>query len=99
MTKVICDIGRDIFFDCDGHSNYRNPNTQNNDVCVMTSSLCSFLSIYLQEKGIEPKAFEDGKVTYIIENCKDEAVRDVFKTIMDTFKFYQNQYEGYIKIY
>lgn len=100
MTELECRISEDgIIFRCCGHSGYRHPQTGNNDVCVITSAICSFLALYLQRKGIYDRwnVFEDGNVIYRVDS-PDDADRDVFKTAMEEFQVVQSQYPEYIRI-
>lgn len=100
MTELEYRMNPDeIMFRCSGHSGYRHPKTGNNDVCVITSAICSFLALYLQKKGIYDRGniFKDGSVMYIVKS-PDDADRDVFETAMEEFHVVQDQYPKYIRI-
>ncbi|MFR2564346.1 MAG: hypothetical protein ACLS8Q_05480 [Anaerovoracaceae bacterium] len=100
MTELECRISEDeIMFRCCGHSGYRHPQTGNNDVCVITSAICSFLALYLQRTGIYDSGniFEDGNVMYRVDS-PGAADRDVFETAMEEFRVVQDQYPKYIRI-
>lgn len=100
MTELEYRLNSDeIMFKCCGHSAYRHPETGNNDVCVITSAICSFLALYLQRKGMYDSGniFEDGNVMYRVKS-PDDADRDVFETAMEEFQVVQDLYPKYIKI-
>lgn len=101
MTKVICSMVRcdgPLFFDCKDHSDYKNPDTGNNDVCVATSTLCSMLVRYIVGRGYTPTICEDGHVRIdISQSCP--YINEVFNAVMIEFKALQDEFPEHIKVY
>ena len=100
MTKVICSITRNdgpLYFECDGHSDYRN-NEGYNDVCAEVSTLCSMLVRYIDSKGYVPAACEDGHVKINIERS-DMFINEVFTAAMLEFSALAERFPEHIKVY
>ena len=99
MTKVICFLNDDnIYFDCTGHSDYKNPETENNDVCVAVSTLCCMLIRFAESKGIHPDICEDGHVLFK-RTIKDKSIASVFNAAMLQMRALAHDYPKYIKVY
>lgn len=101
MTKIVYSKTRcdgDLYFECKGHSGYKNPDTGNNDVCVMVSALCSMLVRYIDSKGYEPKICEDGHIKIEIEHS-DMYINEVFDAAMLEFASVAEQYPEHLKVY
>ena len=97
MTKVLCSIHRDnIFFDCEGHSDYKNDQDYNN-VCAEVSTLCCMLVRYIHSKGHSPTICKDGHVRIDIDIRTREA--EVFTAAMLEFKAIAERYPEHIKVY
>lgn len=99
MTKVIySNKDNEIYFECEGHSKYRNEDTGNNDVCVAVSAICCMLIRYVCEKGYSPDICTDGHVKIDIPDKADE-MGEVFSAAMLEFKGLQDCYREHIKVY
>ena len=97
MTKVLCSIRRDnIFFDCEGHSTFKNEEGYNH-VCAEASTLCCMLVRYISDKGYDPVICKDGHVRIDIYPKAHEA--EVFKAAMLEFTAIAERYPEHIKVY
>lgn len=101
MTKIIYSIVRyngDLYFECYGHSDYKDPKTGDNDVCVMVSALCSMLVRYIDSKGYVPKICEDGHIKIEVKGS-DTHMREVFEAAMLEFSSVAERYPSHMKVY
>lgn len=101
MTKIIFSVTREdgvLYFECSGHSQYKNPETDNNDVCVAVSALCHMLVRYIAEKGYDPKICTDGHVKIEIKQSNMK-INEVFRAVMLEFKGLMDCYPDQIKVY
>lgn len=97
MTKVICSIHRtDIYFECEGHSTFRNEEGYNH-VCAEVSTLCCMLVRYINSRGYDPVICRDGHIRIIIEPDGNEA--EVFKATMLEFRAIAEKYPEHLKVY
>ncbi len=101
MTKVICSITRcdgPLYFECRDHSEYKNPDTGNNDVCVAVSTLCCMLTRYVLKQGYEPDLCGDGHVKIDIEKSNIK-INEVFKAVMLEFTALSEHFPDHVKVY
>ena len=99
MTKIIYSrYNGDIYFECKGHSGYRNPDPGNNDVCVMISTLCSMIVRYIDSRDYAPKICEDGHVKIEIQSS-DKQIQEVFNAVMIEFSAIADYWPTYVKVY
>ena len=101
MTKVIFSTTRcdgPLYFECSGHSSYRNPETGNNDVCVAVSTLCSMLVRYIVRNGYDPQICGDGHVKIEI-GSSNIRINEVFEAAMLEFSMLAERFPEHIKIY
>ena len=102
MIKVLFNMVRydaALFFDCDGHSSYKNPDTGNNDLCVATSTLCTMLIKYLgAEFGVAPSVCKDGHVRFDIKE-PNRHMLEVFRAVMHEFYWLEEMYPDNLKVY
>lgn len=102
MTKILFDATRvdgPLFFDCDGHADYKDPDTDNNDVCVAVSAICTMLVLHMDEVyGIEPVICKDGHVRFdiAVSNLK---IKEIFEAAMRGFRWISEHYPSAIKVY
>lgn len=97
MTKVLCSIHREsIFFDCEGHSTFKNEEGYNH-VCAEASTLCCMLVRYVNSIGKDPVICKDGHVRIDIK--RDGHEDEVFKAAMLEFKAVAERYPEHIKVY
>ena len=102
MIKVRFDATRvdgPLYFDCDGHADYKNPVTGNNDACVAMSAICTMLALHMDEVyGIEPVICRDGHVRFDIKSS-DLKIKEVFEVAMRGIRWVSEAYPGSIKLY
>lgn len=99
MTKVICFINNgNIYFDCFGHSDFKNPNTDNNDVCVAVSAICGMLVRYAASKGISPKICKDGHILFNT-SVQGKKIVGAFEAAVIEMQALQDEYPEHVKVY
>lgn len=102
MIKVLFSktrIDGPLFFDIEGHADYRNAETGNNDVCVSISAIGTMLVRHMYEEyGIEPTVCVDGHLQF---NIKESSIRigEVFTAVMHGISGISEMYPGNIKLY
>ena len=100
MTKVICAVTRSdgpLYFECDGHSDYRNKKGYN-DVCAEVSTLCCMLVRYIDLKGYVPIICKNGHVKIELEHS-DMRINEVFIAAMLEFSALEERFPEHIKVY
>lgn len=99
MTKVICFLNDgNVYCDISGHSDYKNPDTDNNDVCVAVSTLVCMLVRYMKSIGIDPDICEDGHVLFN-RMSQSKTTRAVFEAALIELEALEQEYPEHIKIY
>ena len=99
MTKIILNLKDNIlYFEAQGHSDYKNDDTGNNDVCVAVSTLCSMLVRFVAERGKPIEKAEDGHVVINIPR-PTVYIETVFDAAMLELMALEKEYPEHIKLY